>query len=447
MKIRFFLLGTENHSSASRFEEELRQIFAPCLTDDGDIQSFDTIRAATSDIAKAVSDSHALVFIADVGQYATTKKMLAKAFGFGLSCDGTLLEKACTAMGKDTTEEDGDFAVSHAFVPKNAKTFVLADGLYTGFSVANGNQTIILLPLEKTRTSVLVSSQLVPYINAAYHTELSADCLKKYYGDRLFETLSAHNASLAVSGTNTAGFLKEYLSLDGREEGKVLISPLAEKRGNLQPVDYVVNLSITAGELLSCPYSAAISNAFYTGDSPESEKIVYLAVSDERETAVREIHSMPGEDIPSFLTRCCGDLCVFVCDVIADDEVFRSDIKTRESAAVRRYKIAIAAASAVLVALIVFIAVYFTTHDYSIGTWYDNFMEWVFPAGNPLDDIFEKDSPAEETTVEETTAEETSAEDTTDVSATEEQDTSEAEETSSDASEEDGTTAEIVVVG
>ncbi|MBO5396635.1 MAG: hypothetical protein J6A97_07110 [Clostridia bacterium] len=446
MKIRFFLLGTENHVSVSRTENELKQIFASCLSDDGDIQSFDTIRDATTDIAKAVTDSHVLVFISDTEQYATTKKMLSKAFGFTLACDSALLGKACETLGKDTGEEDGDFSVAHAFVPRNAKTFVLPDGLYSGFSVANGNQTIILLPLEKARTSVLVCSQVVPYLNASYHVNISADALKKYNGDRLYEALSLRNVSLAVAGTNTANFLKEYLSLEERPEGKVVISPLAEKRGNLQPVDYVVNLSITAAELMSCPYSVAISNAFYTGDSPESEKIVYLAVSNERETAVREIRSLPGEDISSFLGRCCGDLCVFVCDVLSDDDAFKTDIKTRESAAVKRYKIAIAAASAVLVALLIFIAVYFTANSYSIGTWYDNFMEWVFPAGNPLDDLFGRDPGADEST-EGTTEQGITSIFTTEAAATEEASTE--EEASSEVFTEENTASgnEQFVVG
>ena len=453
MKIKIFLLGTENHASASRTEEELKQIFASRLSDNGDIQSFDTIRDATTDIAKAVTESHALIFIADPEQYATTKRMLAKAFGFSLSCDTALLEKACAALGKDKEEEDSDFAAAHAFVPRNAKTFVLSDGLLAGFSVANGNQTIILLPLEKARTTVLIGSQVVPYLNASYHESIDADALRKYNGDKLYEALSYHNASLAVSGTNTAGFLKDYLGLEERPEGRVLISPLDEKRGSLQPVDYVVNLAITAAELMSCPYGVAISNAFYTGDSPESEKIVYLAVSNERETAVREIRSLPGEEVSAFLSRCCGDLCVFVCDVIADDTVFKTDVKTRESAAVRRYKIAIAAASAVLVALIVFIAVYFTANSYSIGTWYDNFMEWVFPAGNPLDDLFEADAPeAEETSAEEATDEEASSEEETAAEEDTQENTTEAEpsdeaEAGAEAAEDEGTSDEVILVG
>ena len=475
MKIRVFLLGTENKSATVRFEDELRQLFAANISEENGVGYFDTLRDATSEIADAVTDSHALIFMADTEQYVTAKRMLAKAFRFQLSCDSTLLEKACKTMEKDTAEPDSDFAVAHAFVPKNAKTFVLGDGLYSGFAVASGNQTIILLPLEKGRATVLLSSQVVPYLNTAYHESISTDALKKYNADLLFRALDRHSATMAVAGTNTADFLKEYLSCDERLNDMVVVSPVAEKRGELQPVDYVVNLSITASELMSCPYSVAVSNAFYTGDSPESEKIVYLAVTNDRETAVREIHSMAGEDISVFLERCCGDLCAFVSDCVADDIVFRKDVNKREKAAVKRYKIAIAVVAALIVALGAFVGTYFVSNEYTLGKWYDSFVEMVFPAGNPLDAVFgttetetttaeetttkKKSSKTEKTTkAEKTTNEEKTSEDeksTKEEKTTKDENTTEAEKTTKEENTtkeestagEDNTLGEFVLYG
>ena len=414
MKIRFFLLGTQHYGSSTRIEEELRHIFSEHLTDDSDVQHFDSIKDASGDISKAVTESHALVFLADTEQYASTKQMLAKAFSIELSCDTELLEKACETMEKEKSNEDYDFSVCHAFVPKKAKSFVLDDGLYAGFAVANGNQTIILLPLEKNRTSVLISSQVISYLNAAYHTKIDMSGLKKHNTEKLISTLSEKGAQIAVAGTTTADFFREYLSCDERYSQFVQVSPVTEKRGNMQPVDYVVNLSITASEFLSCPYSVTISNAFYTGDSPESEKVVYIAVSNERETAVREVHSFRGEEIHTFLSRCCADLCLFICDVISDDVSFNADIDKRENAAIRRYRIAIASIAAAIVALAAFCGVYFSANDYSVGTWFNNFMEWVFPAGNPFGDIFEKEFHEEESLSDDgdTTTEEISEETT-----------------------------------
>ncbi len=424
MKIRFFLLGTEKHSSSERFKAELKELFSDCLSDNGDVASFENMKEATTEIAKAVEEVHTLVFVADCEQFGAVKQMLSKAFGFEITCDSALLERACAQLDKDTAEEDYGFSVTHAFICPNSRVFVLDDGLYAGFSVANGNQTIILLPYEKERTSVLFTSQVVPYLNASYHTSIDNSSLKKYYAQRFYEALSSKNTSVAVAKTSTADFFKEYTAADERLEELIKYSPLAEKRGDMSPVDYVVNLSVVASEFMNCRYGVAISSAYYTGDSPESEKIVYLAVTNERETSVREIHSFKGEDIPSFLSRCCGDLCVFVEDILCGDELVEEDYSLREKAAVKRYKISIAAAAAAILALTVFIFSYFYSHNYSIVTWAENFIEWIFPAGNPFEGMFDSNVPgddeaqatvqfiSESTTVQsnETTAE---AEDTT----------------------------------
>ncbi len=399
MNIRFFMLGTDKHSSAKRFEADIKQLFAEHLRDDGDVGSYDSIKDATGDIAKAVSDAHALVFIADTEIYGNTKQLLAKAFGFEMVCDGALLDKACTACEKDKTAEDYEFSLAHAFSVPNARTFVLGDGLYCGFSVASGNQTIILLPFAKGRTSILLTTQLIPYLNATYHISVDAGMLAKINSEKLRRTLEEKDVKVALASTNTANFFKEYISCDEALSERISISPINEKRGNLQPVDFVVNLSITVSEFLSCPYGVAMSNAFYTGDSPEGEKIVYLAVTNERETSVREVHSFAGEDVPSFLARCSGDLCVFITDVIANDTYYAQDNSVRENAAAKRYKIAIGAVSAVIVALCVFCFSYFGAHNYTISQWAENFMEWVFPAGNPFEGMFDKKQPLGEETV------------------------------------------------
>ncbi len=391
MKIRFFMLGTQRHNSAKRLEKELKCVFSEYLSQDGDIQQFSSIKEAAGEIAKAVADTHAIVFIADASVLVSTKLMLSKAFGFELESDEGIFSGALKTLGKDEDEVDENFSVLHSYVPPRARNFVLEDSLYAGFSVANGNQTIILIPYEKDRTSVLLNSFIVPYINSTYSTEISYDTLRKYNTDRLKEVLVDKDLKLALAGTNTATFFSDYISSSEELKDRVLASPVNEKRGNMPPVDYVVNLSITAAELLSCKYGVVISNAFYTGEGPASEKTVYIAVTNERETQLREIHSFAGEQISDFLSRCSGDLCAFITDVLSDDEEHREYVSVREKAAQKRYKIALIAVAAVILLEGVFCFAYFSTHNYTLTQWADDFIEWVFPAGNPFAGMFSSD--------------------------------------------------------
>ncbi len=396
MKIRFFILGAEENGYTERFISEVKYVFAEQLSDDGDVMRFSEIKEATTSIAKAVEDTHVLVFAAEGSQFGNTKKMLSKAFGFSLAEDTALLEKACRAENKSPETADEEFSLTHAHIPENARRFVLDDGLYAGFSVANGNQTVILLPYFRVRTASLLYSQVVPYLNASYHISISSDRLKKHNCEILKKALSDNNTRIAVAGTNTAAFLKEYLYSDEELKELVSFSEIAEKRGNMQPVDYVVNLSIAAAELLSCPYGIAISNAFYTGDSPDCEKVVYLAVTNERETSVREIHSFDGEDIPSFLARCSGDLCYFIADVFVCDNDKSADTELRRKAAVKRYKTAIIAVAAIIAAVAVFCVSYFRMHNYTFRQWGESFVEMVFPAGNPFEGMFDEFVPGQD---------------------------------------------------
>ena len=122
------MLGIENHSSFPRFDSELKNLFADFITDNGEIAAFANMKDATTDIAKAVAEAHTLVFVADLHQFGPVKQMLSKAFGFELSCDSSLLDKACQELGKDKEEEDYEFSVTHSFVSPNSRVFVLDDG-------------------------------------------------------------------------------------------------------------------------------------------------------------------------------------------------------------------------------------------------------------------------------------------------------------------------------
>lgn len=395
MKIRFFILGAEQNGATQRLTTEIKCVFSDYFENDGDVMLYSGIKEATSDIAKAVENTHALVFIADSSEYGNTKSLLSKAFGFSLKCDDILLEKARATLKDDETEEE-NFAFTHAFIPENARKFVLDDGLFGGFSVANGNQTIILIPYDNARTSVLLYAQVIPYINSVYHISANKDKIKEYNCETLADTLKKYDTRFAVAFTNTASFFKEYIGENDELKEKISFSELAEKRGGMSPADYVVNLSIVAAEFFDCPYGVAISNAYYTDSEPDSEKVVYLAVTNDRETSIREVHSYKGEDIQNYLTRCCGDLCRFVTDVLENDRNFIDDSELRKKAAVKRYKTAIITVAALIAALGIFIAAYFTTNNYTLSQWGTDFVEWVFPAGNPFAGMFDRFVPGED---------------------------------------------------
>ena len=381
MNIRFFMLGSRDSKYSRRLEEELKKVFAACVAEDGGVEAYDSVRDAIPSVKSAFSNSHVLMFLADPAHFAETKSVLSKALKFPLECNLTMLRKASATAGVKN-DENSEFAFIHSYVPVQTRLFSAGDGLYTGFSVISGNQTIIIIPLERGRTDLLFSAQIIPYINSAYHVYITTRELKKIYADRLRAACVGKDITMALAGTNTAEFFKEYISFDNELDNRIVLSRKAEKRGNAAPSDYVVNLSIAASEFDNRPYGIAISNAYYTGESASEEKIIYVAVTNERETAVRKIHSVAGEDVSVFLTRCCSDICAFICDVIENESEREVLVEERVRVLKHRYIIAIIAAAVLLAGVTVFGITYFTSHDYSIGKWYEGMKNYLFPGSS-----------------------------------------------------------------
>lgn len=399
MNIKIFLLKSERNSYAARLAPELKCIFSEHLPAQDGLQEFGSVKEAAPAIAQAFRDAHAILLFVEPAKYAETKKSLAASIGLPLHCDRALFERA-TETGRALVNETSDFAVAHAYLPENARPIVCADALYAGFAVTSGNQTVLFLPLERGRTEVLLGNSVIPMLNSSYRLRLTMESLRRYNADRLSAVCRSNDIRIAVAGTNTADYFKNYITAAEGLSDRVVFAEKAEKRGSLAPADYVVNLSITAAEFFGTPYGVAISNAFYAGNDPSAEKVIYLAITNEHETALREVRSVAGEDIPSLLARCCGDLCTFLSDIAGTDTKKRLAAEENRKSLVSHYRRTICIVALLIVAIGAFCGLYFKMHGYTLQTWAANAWSVVFPGSKPL---FTTEPPTEEPT-EATTA-------------------------------------------
>ena len=396
MNIRIFLLRSEQNRYAERLAPELRCIFADHLASEDSVSGFASLDEAAEQLRGAFADSHAILLMAEPEKYADTKKKLAASIGLPLHCDRKMYERS-TETCRSLADDKSEFAVTHAYFPENARMFVSADWLYSGFAVTSGNQTVILMPLERGRTEVMLGGSVIPTLNASYLIHLDMKALRAYHAERLSAVCQSNDVRIAVAGTNAADYFREYIASAAELGDRVVFSEKAEKRGSLAPADYVVNLSITAAEFFGASYGVAISNAFYSGNDLTAEKVIYLAITNEHETALREIKSVPGEDIPTLLSRCCGDLCTFLADIAGTDTQKRLADQENKRSLVSHYRRTIAIVAVILIALGAFCGVYFKMHGYTLQTWLADAWSVVFPGSKP---IFTTEPLTEETASE-----------------------------------------------
>lgn len=317
MNVRIFLFDENPEKTAERDINSLKFVFSDYLQDDESVGIYPSIKEAIDGITKALKDSHVIVFLASTDKYAEIKRKLARTFGLDMQINEDLQNKAFASLNKILANSSSE-EYAHCIVPSNAHIFALEDGLYSGFASISGNQTVICIPWENERTEILFTKQVIPYINTSYNVEIDVDAFHKFYCNELTDTLKKFDANFAIPKTNTSSYFIDYIKEYPELLSAVNSTDRSEKRGNLSPEKYIINLSIMAKELAASKYGIAISNAYYTGNDEDSEKVVYLAVTDDKKTSIRVIHSFPGENVEDFLYRTSGNLCTFICDFIVN---------------------------------------------------------------------------------------------------------------------------------
>ncbi len=379
MKSRIFILGADAANQDPGFDEILQRTFASVLTDPAAIEHYSALKDATVAIGKAFSDSEVIMFLADIRTLSETKEILCKALGLELIVDETLLAAAL----KNASPEELDsayFNVCHAGVVNGSTVFALKDALFAGFAAKRGRQTVILLPLSGERTRVLLLKQVIPYLNAETDAQIPTAPMQFYYAEQLNISAARENVKIALAGTKTAEVFLRYLSYSPDLPGRVAVASKAEQRGNTPPNEYVVNLSITAAEFLGLPYGVAMSNAYYVGDDPDAGKTVYIAVTNDAETIVRELHSFYGEGTGDFLFRCCAELCKLLSRIIDGDAGLTEKLpasvqKEKTKKKTNRLKGWIVFVALLIAATVAAGGWYFHTHGYTAERWIERYVK------------------------------------------------------------------------
>ena len=378
MKARIFILGRDPGAQDKSFDEILQRTFAQVLTDNAAIEHFSSLKDATVSIGKAFSDSDVVMFLSETDRLAETKEILCKALGMNLITDEELLAAALKSASPKELDS-AYFNLCHAGVVEGSTVFALKDALYSGFACKRGRQTVVLLPYSEDRTRVLLASRVIPYLNEELGAQIPTAPMQFYYAEQLNLSAARDNVKIALAGTKTAEVFLRYLSYSPDLPGRVITASKAEQRGNTPPNEYVVNLSITAAEFLGLPYGIAMSNAYYVGDDPEGKKTVYIAVTNDAETTVRELHSFYGESTGDFLFRCCAELCKLLSRIIDGDAGLMEKLPAAVQKEKTKKKTNKLKGWIVFVALLIVAAVaaggwYFHAHGYTLQRWMDRYV-------------------------------------------------------------------------
>lgn len=385
MKTRIFVLGTDSSAKDELLDKMLKQTFSEQLGENGDVDYYSSVKDAAGAIRSAFPDVQSVIFLADPGNYGSLKKIIANAFGIRLAKNAAALERA-ERYAPELIRTDPQFDVTHVYLPENGKAFITSDGQYSGFASVRGEQSVIFLPYETERTCSLLAAQVIPFINSLYSVSVPTVYAEHVFAQPLHELLEREPVNVALALTKTADLFCDYVSTSPLLSKYITKTPRSEERGNMRPSEYVVNLSIAAAELQGVPYGIVMSNAYYMDENSKEHLTVFMAVTNEKQTTVREVKSYAWESSSDFMQRCCAELCKLLSDIISEDRGYNKMTTPDEPKKVQKYRTLIAIVGAAIILVCIVGGVIFTMNSYSMQDWMHNHFPAIFSQQTISDD-------------------------------------------------------------
>ncbi len=276
--------------------------------------TFDTLKAMLPRFASALKESEFIVLAIDKAKYNAVRVKLCAALGLRMEQNGEAYRRLSenTAVSPEEKEKN-------AAVPKNAAVFLTADGMYPGFAVEKGKQTIVFLPLDEERLNSVLKNGAVPYLMQkdvfASDTALSASKTTEQPNTAVSEVvqhtvniLREVDAKAAVSCTPAAEILKALGAGCIDFDNYFIFTPHVEDKGDYNLTDYVAITAKAAKELSGAAYGACISEI----SRGEGGDYICITVADDKTAVVRKLYREDNESEADFTQDAAEELAELI---------------------------------------------------------------------------------------------------------------------------------------
>lgn len=285
---------------------------------DADFACFPTLKAMLPEFAALLKSEECIVLAIDKAKYNAVRAKLCAALALPTVQNEEIYN--CLSEKTGLSHED---KLKNAAVPENAVCFFSEDGMYPGFAVQKGTQTMIFLPLDAERLDRILNAGLLPYLmkNAPQTEETpvetedisSGNPLEDFENGDASETdvmhhtvfvLRENDAKVAVSGTPYAEEIKKLGKNVPDFESFFLFTPHVEDKGDYNLTDYAALTAKAAKELSGAQLGASISE-IGTGEGGD---YICITVADDKTAVVRKLYREEDETTDAFIADAAEEL-------------------------------------------------------------------------------------------------------------------------------------------
>ncbi len=301
MKVELFAIVKDKANVPTLPQQMIHKTFSEIGTQTEKFRVFDNPRSFFGEMSGAFSRARIIVAAADKQSFLEQKWTLLKALGIS----GEICSAVVSQIRNNSDTADSSLK-AHALMPKDATVFISSDGLYSGFAVKSGKQTLVYLPLDEKITAEMIDGGVRNYFSD--ETKTAVDAVVKSVtpqkrevpdiDERFVEAvnvLSQNELAVALPTTQTSRYIATSIHnhpLCG--EAFILSAEDDVDEGEASVQERIVRLAETSRSEIGTELGAVISNIY--SDSETEEMFICVALADKERALTRKILALPGEN-------------------------------------------------------------------------------------------------------------------------------------------------------
>ncbi len=288
---------------------DIKRSVAETLTDSAVyFESFCDPKAMFTDISEYIETTDIILLGIETKVYLKFKPILIKAFNLTPAYS----EAITKAIGDKISDEKT--LKAHTLVPNECTELISNDGLFSGFYINDGEQYIVVFPLDSNIVPQILQEANLPFFKpaedkTAIFDEISDSSKASSKATLIVDKLKENNLRMSVPSTPAAKMLKEDIrACEGYGE-YVFFTPFVNDTGVEDPKEYTAQLAKGAMELRSAEIGATVSNIFREKNGNDIVSYyAFISVATADKIVVKKLLADSGESVDNLIVEATTEL-------------------------------------------------------------------------------------------------------------------------------------------
>lgn len=302
---------------------DIKRSVAETLTDSAVyFESFSDPKAMFTDIGEYIENTDVLLLGIETKVYLKFKPILIKAFNLTPAYS----EAITKAIGDKISDEKT--LKAHTLVPNECTELISEDGLFSGFYINDGEQYIVVFPLEGNIVPDILQKSKLPFFKSledktAIFDEISDSSKASAKASLIVKKLKENNLRMSVPSTPAAKMLKEDIRACEDYGEYVFFTPFVNDTGIEDPKEYTAQLAKGAMELRSAEIGATVSNIFREKNGDEIVSYyAFISVATGDKTVVKKLLADSSESVDNLIIEATTELYSMISKYL-DEVIFK----------------------------------------------------------------------------------------------------------------------------